>query len=206
MFKKKPVAGLILVLLLATSVLAHQPVIVGKETITIEKPEISRAFYGELAGLPRAYFIKAAQPFDLYVNLLVPRNTNAGGRYSARIDRLVDGQRDLLIDLRADSVVWQEFYEPFGRDYYLKGPEYKNRVPAGDYEIEVYSSDNKGKYVLAVGEKEFFGPKEIAGVYTELPKLKTDFFGDNPVSFFTTPFGVVLVIIAGVAVLYLIRR
>jgi len=192
-------------LLAGTGALAHQPVIVGQETITIEKPEISRAFYHELSGRPRSYFITADQPFDLYLNLLVPKKTNASGRYSAHIFRLENGQRNLLAEVRAGAVVWQEFYEPFGGDYYVKGPEFKSNVPAGRYEIEVFSADNRGKYVLAVGEKEYFGPKEIAGVYTEVPKLKGEFFGGNPLSFLLTPFGLVLVVAAGV-VIYLLYR
>jgi len=202
---KKIVCSYISLLLIASAALAHQPVIVGKDTFTIEKPEISRAFYHELSGQPRSYFINADKAFDLYLNLLVPKNTNANGRYSARVYRLDDGKRALLANVKAESVVWQEFYEPFGGDTYVKGPEFKQNVPAGRYEIEVYSADNRGKYVLAVGEKEYFGPKEIANVYTEVPKLKSEFFGTNPLTFLATPFGIVLVIIAGVIIYFLVR-
>jgi len=202
---KKIVCSYFSLLLIASGALAHQPVIVGKEIITIEKPEISRAFYHELSGQPRSYFINADQAFDLYINLLVPKNTNANGRYSARVYHIVDGKRTLLTDIKAGSVVWQEFYEPFGGDYYVKGPELKRNVPAGRYEIEVYSADNRGKYVLAVGEKESFGLKEIAKVYTDVPRLKSEFFGTNPLTFLLTPFGIVLVIVAGM-IIYLIIK
>lgn len=202
---KKVVCFFIFLLLTASSALAHQPVIVGKDIVTIEKPEISRAFYHELSGQPRSYFITADKAFDLYINLLVPKNTNASGRYSARIYQFSDGKKTLLTDIKAASVAWQEFYEPFGGDYYVKGPGFKQEVPAGRYEIEVYSADNRGKYVLAVGEKEYFGPKEIAGVYTEVPKLKGEFFGGNPLSFLVTPFGIVLVVVVGVIVYLLIK-
>ena len=202
----KIICSFFTLLLLASSALAHQPVIVGKDIITIEKPEISRAFYHELNGRPRSYFINAEEPFDLYINLLVPKNTNADGRYSARVYRLDDGKRTQLTDIKAGSAAWQEFYEPFGGDTYLKGPEFKQNVPAGRYEIEVYSTDNLGKYVLAVGEKESFGLKEIAGVYTIVPKLKSEFFGTNPLTFLVTPFGIILVIAAGVIIYLLVRR
>jgi hypothetical protein len=198
---------LFFVVILAAGALAHQPVIVAKDNITIEKPEISRAFYASLNGQPQSYFINAAKPFLLYVNLLVPRNTNAAGRYSARINRLAYGNQYLLAELKGDEVIWQEFYEPFGGDYYLKGPEYKENVPAGAYEIQVYSADNRGKYVLAVGEKEYFGPKEIAAVYKLIPKLKADFFGDNPWSFLiVTPFGLVLLLVSGAFVYWILRK
>lgn len=183
------------VLFVAAPILAHQPVMVGKTTEEIRDPAISRAFYDELTGQPRSYFINANKAFDLYLNLLVPKNTNASGRYSARVYRLSDGRRQLLTNVRADSVEWREFYEPFGGDTYLKGPEFKRNVQAGKYEIEVYNVGNRGKYVLAVGEKEFFGPKEIAQVYVALPLLKASFFGTSPFQFLITPFGIVLVVI-----------
>jgi hypothetical protein len=191
---------------LAAAALAHQPVIVGKDNITIEKPEISRAFYGELTGQPRSYFIKSDQPFDLYVGLLVPRNTNAAGQYSAKVYRLAEGKQYLLTAMRADSVIWKEYYEDFGGDYYLKGPDWKQSVPAGAYEINVYSQDNLGKYVLVVGEGEFWGPKELFNVYTTLPQLKGNFFGENPLTFLKTPFGIALLVVIGGIIFYLVRR
>jgi hypothetical protein len=203
---KQLLCAAIILSLSSLCALAHQPVIVGKDIITIEKPDISRAFYHELTGQPRVYLVAADKTFDLYINLLVPKNTNAAGRYTARVYHLMGNKKILLTQLNADSVVWKEFYEPFGVDSYLKGPEFKQSVPAGKYEIEVFSRDNLGKYVLAVGEKEFFGPKEIVSVYTEVPKLKGGFFGVNPLTFLTTPFGLVLVVIVGAAAYLLIRR
>jgi len=191
--------------LLASSALAHQPVIVEKAIIEIEKPEISRAFYDELGGEPRLYRIESEKEFDLYVNLLVPKNSNPDGRYSANVYQINNGQHILLTKVDGDSVEWKEFYEPFGGDSYFMGPEWKRTVPAGKYEIEVFSADNRGKYVLAVGEKEFFGPKEIASVYTDVPRLKSGFFETNPISFLWTPFGIVAVIVIG-GIIYLLLR
>jgi len=169
----------------------------------INNPDISRAFYGELNGEPRSFIFSAKKPFNLYVNLLVPKNTNPSGRYSARVYFITETGRIKLADIKAASVEWKEFYEAFGGDSYIKGPEFKQSATAGPYEIEVYSADNRGKYVLAVGEKEFFGPKEIYNVYTELPKLKALFFGEHPLSFYISPFGIVLlIIVAGILFLY----
>jgi len=202
---RRTIASIITLLLIASSALAHQPVIVEKEVIDIEKPEISRAFYDELEGEPRLYRIESEKEFDLYVNLLVPKNSNPDGRYSANVYRVEDGRRILLALVDADSVEWKEFYEPFGGDTYVMGPEWKQAVPPGKYEIEVFSADNRGKYALAVGEKEFFGPKEIASVYTDVPRLKSEFFETNPISFLWTPFGIVAVIIVG-GIIYLLLR
>jgi hypothetical protein len=202
---RRTFALIISFLLIASSAVAHQPVIVEKEIIEIEKPEISRAFYDELEGKPRLYLIESEKEFDLYVNLLVPKNSNPEGRYSANVYQIKEGKRSLLTKVDGSSVEWKEFYEPFGGDTYLMGPEWKQTVPAGKYEIEVFSADNMGKYVLAVGEKEFFGPKEIASVYTEVPKLKSEFFETNPISFLWTPFGIVAIIVIG-GIIYLLLR
>ena len=117
--------------LIASSSFAHQPVIVGKEAEVISDPEISRAFYDVLAGAPRSYFIVADRPFSLYFNLLVPKNTNPRGRYSARVYQLADGRHMLVADVKSASGKWHEFYEPFGGDTYLNGPEFRRQVPAG---------------------------------------------------------------------------
>lgn len=202
---KKILCLFIALMFMFSSALAHQPVIVESEVIQIEKPEISRAFYDELEGRPCSYFIDSEKEFDLYLNLLVPKNTNPEGRYSAHVYRIKDGKRELLAEIDGEAAVWKEFYEPFGGDTYLKGPEYKRLVPAGRYEIEVYSRDNLGKYVLAVGEKEAFGFKEIVKVYADVPRLKSEFFGSSPLTFLWTPFGIVLVLVVG-GIIYLLIR
>ena len=207
MFKHsvKLISTAIFFIMLAAQALAHQPVIVGNKTLEIDNPEFSRAFYDELKGAPRSYLIDTDKEFDLYINLLVPKNTNPDGRYSARIYQINGERRTLLAEIIGDSIEWKEFYEPFGGDTYLKGPEFRQLVSAGKYEIEVYNQDNQGKYVLAVGEKEFFGPGEIANVYLTVPRLKADFFGRSPVSFLWTPFGIVGVIVVG-GIMYLLFR
>lgn len=71
--------GIVLIIFLSINSLnAHQPRLeTGKfvsleNPIIVENPEISQAFYGELEGNPDYFQIKSDQPFQLYVNLLVP--------------------------------------------------------------------------------------------------------------------------------------
>ena len=61
------------------------------------------------------------------------------------------------------------FYEPFGGDRDLLGPEYDGEVPAGAYSVVVTSPDNTGKYVLAVGRKEKFPPGRWPGRSSPCP-------------------------------------
>lgn len=171
---------------------AHQPRIIyyQKGDVDIKNPEISRAFYDELQGHPRDYFINSDKSFDLYINLLVPEQANRDGRYSAKVFLLSENKEQQITEISGDTFEWKEFYEEFGRDYYLKGPEFDKRVESGKYKIEVYSSDNKGKYVLAVGKKEVFDAKSILNIYWQLPLLKITFFKTSVLQFFLTPFGI----------------
>ena len=58
--------------LLPSLVFAHQPrVVINRETV-VPNPEVSKAYYGKLTGEPDVYVIKASEPFDFYVNVLVP--------------------------------------------------------------------------------------------------------------------------------------
>lgn len=180
----------------AQSVSAHLPRIIYNEAneIQIKEAEVSQAFYDELGGNPRHYLISSNADFNLYVNFLVPAHSNPSGKYSAKVF-LINGEIEeeiAFIDGQTDFV-WKEFYEPFGRDYYLKGPEFEKILAAGDYKIVVFSYENRGKYVLAVGKEEKFSFIEILNVYWTLPLLKMEFFKTSVLEFFLTPFGLVLV-------------
>ncbi len=167
---------------------AHQPrlVYLKQGDINIYNPEVSQAFYDELKGQPRDYYITSDKDFELYINLLVPSAVNPKGRYSAKIYE----EEELIATIDGLSSDWQEFYETFGRDYYLKGPEFLKQVASGKYKIEVFSSDNQGKYVLVVGKKEVFDIWSLLNVYWQLPLLKLAFLKTSALQFFLTPFGI----------------
>ena len=170
-------------------VLAHQPRLIYTQTgdIQITNPQISQAFYDELKGGPRDYFIDSATNFELYINILVPGHANREGRYSINV---FNNNGDKIYSIDGGSGDWKEFWEPFGRDWYIKGPELTQQVSAGKYKIEVYSGDNLGKYVLAVGQKESFDTQSVLNVYWQIPLLKVTFFKTSVLQFFLTPFGI----------------
>lgn len=176
----------------AFGVSAHMPRLVysQKGDVQINNSEISQAFYDELQGKPRDYFINSNKDFSLYINLLVPEFANPNGRYSANIILLNNNQEKVVYLVDGPSAKWEEFYEPFGRDYYLKGPELDKTLPAGKYKIEISSADNLGKYVLAVGKQEVFPLPESLNVFWQIPLLKIDFFKTSVLQFFFTPFGI----------------
>jgi hypothetical protein len=193
---------MLLLLMLATQAIAHFPVIVKGDRLLIKDPEISRAFYDRLAGSPHTYLIESPKNFDLYINLLVPKSSNPNGRYSANVYRLEDNQRLPIGKLDQNAVEWTEFYEPFAGDTYLKGPEFKMQVAAGSYEIEVFSTQNQGKYVLAVGEVEAFGlNKNTLKTLLILPRLKTEFFNVSALSLLRSRMGIAYVVFLALLIL-----
>jgi hypothetical protein len=177
-----PIALGILIVLGCTLILwedsaAHQPNLVGPRThVTVQDPEVSKAYYGELAGTPAVYEIRCDSSFILYVNLLVPDIAGVTTDFSA--DIYADGE--ILTRLDGSRFQWTTFYEPYGNDTYLKGPEYRSKVGAGVYRICVSNRTNRGKYVLATGEREEFPAKVILRTLVTMPRLKRDFFGKSP--------------------------
>ncbi len=199
-------------LALAGNVSAHTPRIIYDKPgdIQVQNPGNSQAFYDELQGEPRSYFIRSDFDFNLYINLLVPEITNYKGRYSAQIYLVKDEKETEIALIDADSVEWKEYYEEFGRDYYLKGPEFEKALKAGTYKIKVFSSDppageagNTGKYVFVVGEKEYFSLQDVVNVYWQLPLLKLKFFGSPIEQFFFTPFFIAALILLAVIIFLL---
>jgi hypothetical protein len=179
---------------------AHQPRIVGNLTlIEVRNPDISQAFYAKLNGSPQVYRIVSDQPFRLYVNLLVPALPDIDTDVSAEVFSGSEAPENLLKKLDGPSSVWTKFFERFGGDTYLKGPEYEEPVPAGTYLIKVTSPDNQGKYAVAIGTEEKFPPGEILRTIVVLPKLKKTFFEKSPLTAYFNLSGVFLLVVIAAA-------
>ena len=184
MTKKSLVFFVAVILFLPLVTSAHQPRLVKNNQIKVSNPEISQAFYGELKGQPQEYSIFSAQPFRLYLGLLVPDISGAKTDISVAV--LSNGQT--LANLDGRNFKWMPYFEKFGGDAYLWGPEFSaadsNRtaglkgqeMPAGNYIIKVSSPDNLGKYSLAIGDVENFPPREIINALYLVPQLKINFF------------------------------
>jgi len=190
-FLKKSVLLVLVLFLLPTLTLAHQPRITESRLTQVLEPEISKAYYGELAGEPDVYTIDVNKAFDLYVNVLVPDILGQKKDVSAVV--LKNGAELVVLD--GLNFEWKQFYEPFGADSYWKGPEYKARAEAGTYTIRVWSGNNDSKYSLAVGEIEAFDSKEGLNALSIIPEMKRDFFNESPISFIVSPFGWGLIVI-----------
>jgi hypothetical protein len=169
---------------------AHEPRIVEDRETTVSSPEISKAYYGQLTGVPDVFTIIASSSFNLYVNVLVPDIAGQSKDISAVITK--NGQPFATLD--GTQFTWKPMFEPFGYDNYFTGPEYKARAEAGTYVITVTSGRNNSKYSLAVGETENFDFPEIINALTLVPELKHTFFNESPANFIFSPFGWGLII------------
>ena len=164
----------VLCLVVASPAGAHQPHVVGDAVwVAVSDPEISKAYYGRLPGVPARYEIVSRRPFTLYAQITVPEIR--GARRDYRLTILgPDGQ--LLAQLSTPTSHWKRFFEPFGGDHYLTGPEYRRHVPAEHYIVQVTRPGNRGTYVLAIGEAEQWGPIEALSALMALPTIKHDYF------------------------------
>ena len=177
------------------SLSAHQPRLdTGTATIEnpiiVDNPEISQAFYGQLKGEPVYYQINSDKPFELYLNLLVPTSPGQGGELVSA--EVTNSSGDVVLFLNGTNSTWTPYFEEFGGDYYLKGPEATLKVPAGTYNIKVFNSRNQGKYSLAIGKIETFPANEALTALFTLPLLKEEFFAKPISTLFLEFVGIIL--------------
>lgn len=170
---------------------AHQPRIVRVSKVIITQPEISQAFYGELKGFPEEFIIESERDFKLYVGLLLPDLSKIKKDISAEIYHVRDGENEIIAFLDGKNYRWTAFFEKYGKDNYLWGPEFKasdsikgkelkgKTVSSGKYLIKVFNDSNEGKYVLVIGFLEKFPIKEILRTIFIYPHLKATFFNDS---------------------------
>ena len=159
----------------------------------VAEPELSKAYYASLTGSDHSYRIHSSEPFLLYVSVLVPDVEDLPNDLTVKVYEL--GRKKRLIgEIGGEPDTWQPYFEPFGYDHYRAGPEFKNEVDAGDYELVVSCLNDQGKYVLAVGEKDVFNFAEIRSALILIPILKRDFFLSPPYKFILSPFGIILIL------------
>ena len=197
--------SIILVFVFSFNVLAHQPRIdFGQGTISnpiqVDKPEISKAYYSSLNGNPEYYIINSDKDFNLYLNILSPDIPNSKTDFSVEV---ISNNFNFTLNGKE----WKNFYEPFGGDNYLQGPELDKQVTSGTYLIKVSNTNNQGKYSLAIGKIESFPPLEIIKTTFALPKIKKDFFNKSVLTAYFNLSGlfILVTIVIIICIIYAIR-
>jgi hypothetical protein len=181
--KKTLIVLALAIILLSALVSAHQPRIVSssnaQEGIKVTKPEISKAYYSELKGKPHYYIINSSKEFALYAGILTP-----GKELTQPVSFEIRNETSLIYEGDGANFTWWIFYEDYGKQYYMAGPEYgKNfssthNAGAGVYTIKVFNEGNTGKYSLAIGDVESFPFTEVIKAIISSYRLKwSGFFG-----------------------------
>lgn len=205
---------LVLFLCVASFAYAHVPFLVTQtslhDIITINEPENSRAFYGEMTGFPHTYEIRAEKPFHLFAQVLLPDIESSKNNVSGIIIREVEGSGSVKEVARflAKDAAWDTFYEPFGGDTYRNGGAFEKDVEPGVYRIEVSTPDNLEKYVLAVGKIEGSGEIGYFETIRRIAEVKV-FFEKSKIFVIQSPFVYVpllILIMFGVVVWFYRRR
>jgi len=181
---------------------AHQPRLVmgwdihtEAKALLVSEPVISKAYYGELSGKPDYYKIVLDKKTPVYIGILAPNTPEARTDISVEVYDYKDNRSmTQVILLDGASVQWRQYYEPFGGDWYLQGPEMKENLTNVTYYIKVFSPLNKGKYSLAIGDTESFTPGEILNAYMAMPVLKQAFFSRHVLFNFLHFLGIILAI------------
>lgn len=194
---------------IAANALAHEPRYVkDNQLVIIKNPDISQAFYGELKGRAAYYLIDLKKAQDLYFRILMPALPEIKKDKTVTVEYAPELGRPAVsfAKIEPGSAVWQNFYEAYGGDNYLEGPEVKKMGEAGYYIIKITSPDNTGKYVLVVGEKEEFPPLEMARALITIPQLKKNFFQEPLSQWFNGKigkyFGIGLLIVLAIGYLF----
>lgn len=159
-----------------------------------------RHFYSTLHGSPDYYKISSDVPFKFYLNLLVPQSPGVAGDFISA--QLLDANGNVMLTLNGTNTTWTPYFEEFGGDYYLKGPEVTQQLPAGTYYVKVFNAENQGKYNIAIGDIESFPVDESLKALVTIPLLKEQFFGKPVTLLFLEFFGLILAL-GSVMVLYI---
>jgi hypothetical protein len=179
-FRLKCIILLIVLSFCISAVSAHQPRIeLGlNNTITdpvqIQNIGLGQAFYGNLKGHPDYYQINSNRSFELIISSLVPASPGLGGSFPSITVKDSNGKNVITID--GDNSTWTPFVGEF-HDYYLEGPEVTRDLPSGTYNIEVYNANNKGKYLMIIGNETILSADDYLQDFANAPILKEQFFG-----------------------------
>lgn len=198
---------LVMVLVNIKGAAAHLPHIVGKDVTRIDRPEISQVFYAVLEGEKDIYRLSSDSDFLLHLGLLVPYLPQARRDFMVEVLQAHGHNYEQLFILDGKSHVWEEFFEPFAGDRYWRGPEISKKVTAGEYLVQVTNTDNKGKYVLTVGQKDSLRFTDLLQTCKRLPAVKS-FLLKSPYTAFFNLMGLFMLLalcVAGVLIFLLHR-
>jgi len=185
------IIGYVLVfLLISGAAIAHSPILADANTaktktdpFVIENSEQSKAIFSVLTGRSHYYRIQSDAPFKFYVGITAPKLENCGLKKTFSFEVLDESFK--RIERRSGAAFeWTPWYEKWGKKWYWIGPEVGKEFradrtyKAGTYYIRVFNETNTGKYVLAVGDVEKFGFREVISLPKKIRKINSIFWDE----------------------------
>ncbi len=141
----------------ATFVLAYNPIIAEPSQayaiIPIEsEPYLEREYLGNLSGFPHLYEFTSEMAFTL--QLRIQQRASGEVSFGLIVVRQNDSDGGVTEVMRYDPSVteWREVRDSTLGIKFLEGATPVREVGPGTYRIEVSSPDNKGDYLLLVGD------------------------------------------------------
>ena len=124
---------------------AHQPHLVTSNETEVTSPAVSQAFYAEMNGKAQRYVVGSKDRFRLYVQLTIPDHKSARRDFKVTISR----GKKIIAKIDGGKAKWKRFYEPFGGDYYLLGPDFDqaNAEPGKYTYVSPVHANNNGSLV-----------------------------------------------------------
>lgn len=209
---------LLIVFIPLGAVEAHIPVMVDpasvRDVYAINDPTLSQAFYGNLSGFPHTYEVRVRDATVLRVEVLIPEIVSAVEEVNGIVIREtgMKGRVEEVARLLARDASWEQFFEPWGGDWYRRGSSFETTIEAGVYRIEVSTPDNYAPYVLVVGTEERDGGLGYIALVERIAQVKA-FYGKSAFAvlesrfvYLPLVFIICIVLLCGGIVLYRKKR
>lgn len=124
----------------------------GPGAVFVANPLKQAQYNGTLDGDPAIYQFETTSTIVIDVQLAIPEQENSKNDISAALLDQKNIDTPLAV-LESGSVAWdQPYQEPKTGITYRKGPAITKELPAGAYEIRIWSSNNDSAYAIAFGK------------------------------------------------------
>ncbi len=111
-------------------------------------------YFGELSDFPHTYTFTVASTTNLTASVLLPKNTEIGAGFDVGMLLVKKARRGVSEVARTNGrgADWETLVVKSTGDSYHFGPVIEVVLDEGEYMLEVQTPDNRGKYVLVLGE------------------------------------------------------
>jgi hypothetical protein len=148
-------------------------------------PQDKRTLIGTLKDAPIMYEILSDHDFTLALDVrAVPTSTPP--QFSVIVVRVQQPRGvEEVTRLQQSAATWTQVSDPTSGLPYLAGPSYSEVLPAGTYQIEVSTPNNKGQYALVLGNQQ---SNESYAVSLRSVRTMYDFYSASPLGMVRSPY------------------